>query len=271
MLIVVAQVIAILFGVWLVGWTLKSAIRAFVLPRSERVWLQRFVFQFIFSFILLRLRKAKTYKDRDRIAAIYAPVAVLTMPVVALSLIVLGYAFIYWGMGVTPFYDAFLLSGSSLYTLGFERVDGWLFLLLTFSQATFGLGLAALLISYLPTMYSAFSRREQAVGMLEVRAGDPPSPVEMIKRFNRLQRIEKLDDFFADWETWFADVEESHTSLAALVFFRSPQANRSWLTAAGVVMDSAAIFHSCVAPEAQGYQAALCIRGGYIALHSCLR
>ena len=263
---IILQIISVIVGIWLVGWTLQSAIRAFVLPRSERVWLQRFVFQTIFTVVLLRLHRAKSYEDRDRISAIYAPIAVLTMPFVCLSLIVVGYTLIYWGLGITPFYQAFLLSGSSLYTLGFDLTDGLVFLLLIYSEATLGLGLAALLVSYLPTMYGAFSRRERAVAMLEIRAGDPPSPIEMIKRFNRLERLDKLDDFFSTWEEWFADVEESHTSLSALVFFRSPQPNRSWLTSAGVVMDGAAIYHSCVVPEAQGYQAALAIRGGYIAL-----
>ncbi len=263
---IVLRVIAVLIGTWLVGWTLQAAIRAFVLPRSERVWLQRAVFQSVFTLILLRLRKASSYEERDRISAIYAPIALLTMPFVCLSLIVIGYTFIFWGVGITPLYQAFVLSGSSLYTLGFKLEEGVPFLLLIYSEATLGLGLAALLVSYLPTMYSAFSRRERAVAMLEVRAGSPPSATEMIMRFNRLERLERLDDFFAGWEEWFADVEESHTSLAALVFFRSPQPDRSWITAAGAVMDGAALYHSCVVQEAEGYQAALAIRAGYIAL-----
>ena len=45
----------------------------------------------------------------------------------------------------------------------------------TFVEAVIGLGLVSLMISYLPTIYGAFSRREALVGMLEVRAGLPPS------------------------------------------------------------------------------------------------
>ena len=40
------------------------------------------------------------------------------------------------------------------------------------------------------------------------------------------------------------DVEESHTSLPALVYFRSPQPERSWITAAGCVLDTAALVDS---------------------------
>ena len=90
-----------------------------------------------------------------------------------------------------------------------------------------GLILVALLIAYLPTMYSAFSRREQAVNMLEVRAGSPPSASEMLMRFNRIHGLDKLADYWKIWEAWFADVEESHTTLPALVFFRSPRPENS--------------------------------------------
>jgi hypothetical protein len=97
------------------------------------------------------------------------------------------------------------------------------------------------MISYLPTIYGAFSRREALVGMLEVRAGLPVSTVELITRYH-LIGIDRLeDDLFARWEEWFIDVEESHTSQGSLVFFRSPHPERSWITAAGCVLDSAAV------------------------------
>src|SRR5205814_3920771 len=67
------------------------------------------------------------------------------------------------------------------------------------------------------------------------------------------------------WEVWFADIEESHTSLAALTFFRSPKPERSWVTAAGAVMDAAALVTSTV-DLAHDPAADLCIRAGYLAL-----
>ena len=109
-----------------------------------------------------------------------------------------------------------------------------------------GILLVALLIAYLPTLYSAFSRREQVVNMLEVRAGSPPSALEMLLRFHRNQGLDKLTDYWRVWEAWFADIEESHTSLAALVFFRSPQPEHSWVTAAGAVLDAASLTLSSV-------------------------
>lgn len=67
------------------------------------------------------------------------------------------------------------------------------------------------------------------------------------------------------WEEWFADIEESHTSLAPLAFFRSPRAERSWVTAAAAVLDAAALSRSTLDIE-RDPQADLCIRAGYVAL-----
>ena len=69
------------------------------------------------------------------------------------------------------------------------------------------------------------------------------------------------------WEVWFADIEESHTSLAALPFFRSPHPDRSWITAAGAVLDAASLVRSSVNVPADA-QADLCIRAGFLALRA---
>jgi hypothetical protein len=61
------------------------------------------------------------------------------------------------------------------------------------------------------------------------------------------------------------DIDESHTSLSALVFFRSPRPDRSWSTAAGTVLDAAALTASTIdAPR--NAEAELCIRAGFVAL-----
>ena len=130
-----------------------------------------------------------------------------------------------------------------------------------------GLLLIALLIAYLPSMYSAFQRRELAVTLLEVRAGSPPSAVEMIERFQRIHGFDRLTEMWQRWEEWFADIEESHTSLVALVFFRSPVPTRHWVTAAGAVLDGAALAASTL-DLPRNPQAELCIRAGYLALRA---
>jgi hypothetical protein len=256
---------AFIFGLALFALTLASAIRTFVLPRNASDWLTRSVFLAIRRVFDLRLRRATTYAQRDRIMAFYAPVSLLALLPTWLILIWVGYAGMFWAVGVPTWYQALRESGSALLTLGFAPVEGAAQTLLAFSEATFGLMMIALLIAYLPTIYSAFQRREAAVNLLEVRAGRPPSAVEMIERFYRNHGLDRLAEQWQAWESWFADIEESHTSLAALVFFRSPRPDHSWVIAAGAVLDAAALTLSSVntpyTPEA-----ALCIRAGFIAL-----
>jgi hypothetical protein len=263
------SIIIFLLGAFIVTGTLFSAIRTFVLPRGDNTRLTSLVFRGMFRLFAIRLKKATTYEDRDRIMALFAPVTLLALPIVWLILVMAGYTLMFRAIGVESWYDAFKSSGSSLFTLGFFTVDTFLASVLTFSEATIGLGVVALLLAYLPTMYAAFSRRETLVTLLEIRADSPPSAVTMITRAHRIRGLDYLRELWEDWEIWFSELDESHTSLAPINFFRSPQPDRSWITAAGAVLDGAALMNSAIdvpsTPEGQ-----LCIRAGYVALrHIC--
>jgi hypothetical protein len=262
---VILRLIVFIAGFLIVLVSLISAIRTFVLPRSARDPLTALFFNTSRRIFNKFARKRETYAERDRIMAFYAPVTLVAIPVGLLGIVTIGYMLMFWAVGQMSWYEAFKVSGSSLLTLGYAQFDDFPSKLLEFSEAAFGLILIALLIAYLPTMYSAFSRRESMVTMLEVRAGSPPSAQTMLERFHRISGLDALTGEWAKWEEWFSDVEESHTSLAALVFFRSPQPERSWVTSAGTILDAAALTWSCI-DLPRDAQAALCIRAGFIAL-----
>jgi len=252
-------------GLIIVISTIFSAISTFVLPRSARSQLNRLVFGLLRGCIEFIFRFVKSYELRDAIMAYYAPIALMTLVPTWYILVSLGYSLMYWSLRAGDYFFDFRLSGSSLLTLGFTPPEGYLITALSFSEAMLGLIMVGLLIAYLPTMYSAFSRREQAVNMLEVRAGNPPNPFDMLSRFNRIHGLDKLADLWRSWEAWFSDVEESHTTLPALVFFRSPRSDNSWITSAGAVLDSAALTLSSIEIPYDA-SAALCIRAGFLAL-----
>lgn len=258
-----------LTGVLIVGYILAAAIRTFVLPRGEDVWLTRWIFRAVYIPFRWCTRRTRTYDQRDRILTLFAPTALLVTPVIWVTLIILGYALIYWGMGVRPMEAAITLRGSSLLTLGTVPFIALPITLVEFSEAIIGLGLVALLISYLPTMYSMFSRREAQVTMLEVCAGAPPAALEMIKRLHRVRGLDPalLNQVWTDWEIWFTELEESHSSLWPLAFFRSQNPKRSWITAAGTVLDAAALVDSTVDID-RDPQSNLMLRAGYLALQS---
>lgn len=263
--LVYGRVLSSLIGIFIVLWTINSAINAFIVPRGSNTLLTRLIFQTVHFFFRLRVRNA-SYEKRDRIMAFFSPITLFLYPFVMLILILIGYMCIYWALGLEPLYDVFKLSGSSLLTLGYASEETFLFKIIEFSEAMLGLILVALLIAYLPTMYAAFSRREANVALLASRANTPPSAVEFIARSHRNGELTKLRSVWTSWQLWFAEVEESHTSLALLSFFRSPQPAHSWVTAAGVILDSAALILSSVDTPLQT-KAPFLIRTGYIALN----
>ena len=261
----VGRLVAGLGGGALAIWVLLTAIRTVVVPRGEPVLLTRWVFVGMRGIFDLWGRRAKTYEQRDRWLAMYAPMALVALPVSWVTLVLGGFTAINWGLGVDPLREGFYLSGSSLFTLGFTAPPDVPTHFASFVEAGLGLGLIALLISYLPSIYSAFQRRELEVTRLTTRAGSPPSAIAMIKRHHALARLDALDEIWDEWETWFADVEETHTSQPSLVFFRSITHDRSWITSAGAVLDAAAL-RSSVLNLPREARAQLCLRSGYLCL-----
>ena len=263
--VIVVQVLALALGITLVLFTLFSAITTVVLPRAESSFLVRAEFIALARVFNVIAPERRPFASRDRVLAYYAPIGLILLPGLWVALVIVAFMLIYWGSGLEPLHEAFIVSGSSLLTLGFDRPPGLPHVVLSFVEAALGLGIVALMISYLPTFYSAFNRREALVGMLEARAGDPPSANIWLARYHIIGLLPQIETEFAQWEAWFADIEESHTSNPALVFFRSPQPGRSWITAAGCILDTAAVVASTI-DRPRSPQAQLLIRTGYLSL-----
>ncbi|MGI4869753.1 MAG: hypothetical protein ACRYFX_01095 [Janthinobacterium lividum] len=235
-----------LAGGWLVITTVSAAIRSFVLPRSESVRLNAFVFGGIRALFDFAARRANNYARRDRILSHYAPVGLVALPIGWLALVGAGYTAIYWALDVGNFTKCYELSGSALLTLGTTPPRGLVPSIFSYSEATLGLLLLTLLISYLPTIYQAFSRREVVVAQLELRAGVPASASGLLLWLGHDGDFENDDAQWLTWEQWLVEIDESHTSLPVLAFFRSPQGGRSWVTAAGLILDTANLLFSAL-------------------------
>jgi hypothetical protein len=212
------HILTIVLGVAIVAATVASAIRTVILPRSPSAVLTRVVFRVVRRVFLMIAPPSAPYERRDRVLALYAPVGLLATLTTWLTLTALGYTLIYWGLEDMSWTRAFELSGSSLLTLGIAGPIEVGTTALVFTEAALGLFLLALLITYLPSIYGAFSRREVGVTALEVRAGSPPSGRELIWRYHRLERMAELHQVWEEWERWFLDIEETHTSFPAVVF-----------------------------------------------------
>lgn len=211
-----------------------------VLPRSARSAITSVTFQSARRLFGL-ISRPGDFARTDRVMALFAPLTLLALAAVWLTFVLAGFTLLFWVAGYGSWAESFRVSGSSLLTLGTAGLAETGHRLLGFAAAAIGLGLVALLISFLPSLYAAFARREQLVALLEVRAGSPPSAVVMLERFERLGWSDSLSAEWDRWETWFVDIDESHTSYPALVWLRSPHPERSWVTASGTVLDAASL------------------------------
>jgi hypothetical protein len=259
------RILAVAFGTALVVVALASAIKTVVLPRATVSLVTRGVFLTVQHVFRVLARPSLPLAKRDRRLAWYSPLGLVGILVTWLTLTLAGFTLIFWGVENLSMREAFVESGSALLTLGLTRPGSLPGVSLAFIEAGIGLFLLALLITYLPSIYAAFSRRELGVTALEIRAGSPPWGPTLIWRFWALQRMEHLNGVWVEWERWFVDIEETHTSLPAVVFFRSPQADHHWITAAGAVLDGAALAVSTVDIE-RDVQAEFCLRAGYLCL-----
>ena len=85
-------------------------------------------------------------------------------------------------------------------------------------EATIGLGLVALLISYLPTIYSAYNGREKGTIRLRPIAGSPPSATELLQTLHRLGALDS-PEFWRNQADWMLDLEQTHTAFPILSYF----------------------------------------------------
>jgi len=135
------------------------------------------------------------------------------------------------------------LSGTTFFTLGLGDVTprSTLARLITVAEGGTGFGFLGLMISYLPTLYGAFSQRELNISLLDSRAGSPPTAAELLRRHSQFPDREIFTPYLRDWETWAAQLMESHLSYPVLCYFRSQHDNQSWLAAFTTVLDVSAL------------------------------
>lgn len=262
----ILDVVSFVAGLAIVLGTAGSLIRTLVVPRGLTSRLTEFVSRRIVrNLFLFVASRFKTYEAKDKILALSSPFSLIVVLLVWLALFLVGYGLMLWPVTGLSFPAALRESGSSMLTLGFFATPGRAATAIDFAAATTGLIVVALQIAYLPTLYSAFNRRETLVTMLQSRAGSPAWGPEILARHHLVGLTGALPDFYAEWERWAAEVAETHTTYPVLVSFRSPHPLRSWILGLLAVMDSAALYLA-LNPSSAPTQTRLCIRMGFTAL-----
>lgn len=261
------NVVATIVGLIVVIMTVTDVVLTMVLPRRpsgiERLSLH--VNRSVRLCFVLASHLARTYERQDAILAPAGPVALVVQLLFWAACLVLGFALILVGAGVS-FADGLLQALTALFTVGAVHIGGAPDTGVDISIGAIWVVIVALQIAYLPALYSSFNRREGLVALLESRAGVPAWGPELLARHQLVGINDTLPDLYAAWEQWAADVAETHTTYPVLLLFRSPEPWYSWLLGIIAVLDAAAM-HLALAPSQASSQARLCLRMGFTLLN----
>jgi hypothetical protein len=251
------HVVAVIFGCIFLAGVLLDAFQTIILPRRPvgRFRITRIFFLATWIPWTWLVGHWPAKRSREQMYSFYGPSSLLLLFGLWAALLASAYALIYFGMHM-PFADpshpvtafqrlrsCFYVSGTTLFTLGLGDVQpstnaARMFIVV---EAGTGLGFVALVIGYLPVLYTAFSTREVAVALLDARAGSPPTAGEMLFRHNFNGGHHALTELLAEWEKWCAMMLETHISYPILCYYRSQHDNQSWLAALTAVLDTCAL------------------------------
>lgn len=218
---------------------------------SGRFWLTRILYLQTWRLVRMLGRLIRDDQRCERFYSWFGPISVIAMLVIWVSHGVVGFGLIWWGLdgvsGAEDLADSMYYSGVVYFTLGFGEVVpadsiprvGALI------EAFSGVLTTALVIGYLPALYSAYSEREQKLLMLDDGTEDRITPTNLVLSRAPDGDVASLEDFFKECEAWVAQVLETHTTFPMLALFRSQHAGQHWVTALGLVTDAALHMEMC--------------------------
>jgi hypothetical protein len=194
---------------------------------------------------------------RENMLGTFGPVALLALLAFWSLSSILGYALLIDSIPdeIHPpspdFWTSLYFSAGTLLPLSYGEIlpIGFLARLVIVAESATGVGLIALVISLLFSLYGSFQRREELVVTLDALAGAPPAGLQILETVANHRMPDELRATFDDWRRWSAAVLESHLAYPILVYFRSSHDNEAWLNSFGAVMDAATLFLSTVVSE----------------------
>lgn len=259
------RVLAGIVGALIVVGTFSSVLRTLVIAHPTRSSFTRTLHRAVQVPFQLLADLCRTFEAKDRVLTPVAAVSILVHLLGWLAAFWAGYALLQAAVSGFGPLDALRETGVALFTLGFassRRVD---LTAVDFCAAATGPIVVGLQVGYLPTLYSAYSRREAEVTMLQARAGSPAWGPEILARYAQVGITGEMGELFRNWERWSAEVSESHTSYVVLSRFRSPRPSRHWVVSLLAVMDAAAL-QLALNPGHPQAEARLALRAGFVCL-----
>src|SRR5215471_8918401 len=215
-------------------------------PVAGRLRISRYTISSLWAVCRWLARRTTNSRRGEALLGSFGPAIVLVFLLIWLVLLVLGY-----GLLVNAFAGQFrphptdlstsiYVAGTSLFTIGFGDYVATtpVARVVSLVSAATGLGVLALVVTFLFSLYGAFQRREVSVVTLEASAGAPPSGVTMLETYATAGIVQELPALFRRWQEAGAEILDSHLAYPVLAYFRSSHDNDSWISSLGAVMDA---------------------------------
>ena len=101
------NVLLIVVGITVVAAAVDAAVRTFVVPRGSVVLITTIVFRALRRVFTLVMSPGHGYEALDRAWALYAPLSLLALPIVLLTIVFFGFACIFVGLEHHGWREAF--------------------------------------------------------------------------------------------------------------------------------------------------------------------
>jgi hypothetical protein len=245
--------LALAAGIALIVWVLWDAFETILLPRRvpARLRLSRFFLRWLWTPWSALALAIGHRPRRENFLGFYALLSILSLLAAWAAGLITGFAMILWADGShiaayrehSGFGLDLYLSGTTFFTLGLGDVrpmTGLARAMIVVEGGT-GFGFLALVISYLPVLYQAFSKREARITMLDAWAGSPPTAAVLLRRCFEARDPNAISPLLHEWEITAAEILESHLSYPILCYFRSQHDNQSWLASLVAILDTCAL------------------------------
>jgi hypothetical protein len=256
------SVIGIAGGLILIVLTLLDGFETMLQPRrvTHRFRFARTYYRYSWSVWHAVATRIGRLKWREAFLGVFGPLSLLGLFASWIAALIVGFALLHWGLGThlrpsdeRPTFPNYLyLSGTTYFTLGYGDITpiSPLGRILAVVESGMGFGFLAVIVSYLPVLSQAFSRREVIISLLDARAGSPPSATQLLLRLGRARNMAAIETMLMEWEHWAAEL------FPVLSYYRSQHDNQSWLTTLATMLDTCALLIAQVKGQSN-YQAQL--------------
>ena len=186
------RVISVIAGTILIVVAVVDTVGTLVATRiqTRRWWPTAVLYRYSWPMWRAFGRKIDDEDRREGFLSIYGPLSLLTLLVFWVTMQVIGWGLVWWGYRsgihtIDSLLESIYYAGVGFFTVGFGDVVPVASAprVLVLVEAFFGVTTMALLIGFMPTLFAAYSTREELVSTLDDLSGQRVTPLGLLEAY----------------------------------------------------------------------------------------